>query len=271
MTNIDMFVMSMKADKRSQATIDTYVPTIKEMLEIVGKAEKDIKYLDLKMWQAQISNVSSATVSRKITTVRSYFNFLFDSELIDTNPALKLRAPHIVNQEKDYVPYDEATKMIECGKNPRDKAIIAMYLSTGLRVTELCSITLEQYLNNNINIKVKGNKFRKVYLNDDCKKYIDAYLSVRKSGCEYLFVSNQHTQMSRVALNRTVKVLAERANIDKNISNHTFRHSFCSDMCDKYGIAVAQKVIGHSSPNITARYCHNEQSQIESIMTGIKL
>jgi len=271
MTNLDMFIMNMKADKLSENTISVYIPVIKEMLLFVNKPENEIKYLDLKMWQSEISNASSATVARKITTVRSYFKFLKDAELIDTNPSLKLKSPHITNKERDFLPYEQAIKMLDNCNNSRERAMLAVYLSTGLRVAEICNIKFDQYMQKNIIIKTKGNKYRTIYLNEEAKKYIDEYLKDRKSDCEYLFVSNQHTQMNRASLNKTIKKIAKKSGISQNVSNHTFRHSFCTKMCDEYGIATAQKIIGHSSPNITARYCHDEQGKIENIMTGIKL
>lgn len=271
MTNLEKYIVSLKADKKSLNTIVAYSKDIQQMLDFVKKDESDIEYMDLVLWKESISELSSASVARKIVSVRHYLEFLVDIDIISKNPAKKLKAPKINNKEKDYITKEEVLTMIENGKNPRDKAIIATYLSTGLRVSELIGLNLSDLDSEKSIINTKGNKDRIIFINEDCKKLIDDYIKVRKDGCDNLFVSNQGTPMDRVCISRMLKVVAKRSGINKDISNHSLRHSFVSTIAEEHGVEVARVAVGHSSISTTQKYTHTRESVIRDVMLGFKL
>lgn len=269
MENMELFLKNLQGEGKSKNTIVNYQKDVRDMLSFVNKNEDIITVEDLVVWKASLDTYASASVYRKISAVKSYFGFLNGINRIKNNPAKNLKNVKVKNKEKPYIPMEEAVDLIKHGKNARDKAIVAMYLSTGLRVSELIRITLEQYKNDDIYIETKGGSFRRVYLNQSCREYVDKYLETRKNGAENLFVSNQGTPMRPECINRTLKNIAKRAGITKNISNHSLRYTFVSDVCDNYGIRVAQETIGHKSIKTTERYSKVKEEKIKDVMLSI--
>lgn len=248
-----------------------YGNDIRFMLEYVGKEECDITLPDLLAWKADMTanNLSTATIARRIGSVKRYFKFLVDMELVDTDPSKKLKAPKIVNKVEPTLTKDEVNMMLDCGKNPRDKAIMAMLASTGMRISELVNIKLDDFDGDDISILGKGNKRRMVHLNPKTMEYLHDYLEVRKDGVDNLFVSNQHTPMRPEAINDMLKCNAERAGVDKNVHNHSFRHMFATCMLDNsVPIEQIQLCMGHSDISVTTRYAkiRNERQVVRDVM-----
>ena len=232
-----------------------YGNDIRFMLEYVGKDEKDITLADLLAWKTDMVNngLSTATIAR----------------LIDSNPSRKLKAPKIVNKVEPTLTKDDVNMMLDCGKNPRDKAIMAMLASTGMRISELISIKLDDFDGDDISIVGKGNKRRLVHINEKTMRYLEDYLKVRKDGVDNLFVSNQHTPMRPEAINEMLKKSAERAGVDKNVHNHSFRHMFATCLLDNsVPIEQIQLCMGHSDISVTTRYARirNERNVIRNCM-----
>lgn len=266
MTNITRFLNGLKSEHTKVA----YENDLKQFFDFTGKNETEITYADIYDYKVSMSEYSSATTARKLTAIKSYFNFLSDMEFISTNPSTKIKIPKVKNHEKEYIPMDEAKKLLDVAKSPRDKAIIALYLSTGMRVNELVNLTVEQYEKDEIVFIAKGDKERKVYLNDKCRGYIDEYLKVRKdSGIDNLFVSNYGTPMRHDLIAKMLKKNAKKAGISEDITNHSLRHSYVSAIVNEYGINVAKDVICHSSVKVTERYAHNTKDKIREAMVSV--
>lgn len=271
MTNFEKYIINLKADKKSQHTITAYSKDIEQMLEYVNMSEAEIDLITLIGWKESMSNLSSATIARKITVIKNYLEFLVDIDVIVKNPAKKLKSPKINNKERDYITKEEVVMMIDRAKNPRDKAIAATYLSTGLRASELINLNLSDLDNDKLILKTKGDKDRILFLNEDCKDIISKYLTVRKDGISNLFVSNQGTPMKTEVMTKTLKKLARACGITKDISNHSLRHSFVSTIAEQYGVEVARVAVGHCSLTTTQKYCHTSESTIKSVMLGFTL
>ena len=272
---INEFSNYLRAKKSSENTIRAYGKDINQMLEVINKPVENITYTDLLNWQGSISNLSSASVARKITAIKQYFKFLCKTNVIPTNPSLDIESVKIHNKETYYIPYEEAVKIIDYGKNPRDKALFAMYITTGLRCSEILNLDLEQYNNDRIVVLTKGNKERIVYLSDACRKYVDDYIAYRatlkNNGCNKLFVSNQGNHMSANCVNDTLRCMAKRAGIEdyKKLHAHSLRHGFITEVADRYGVQVARDVVGHSSLAITNRYVHVKEDVIKNVMLSM--
>lgn len=257
----------------SEHTQKNYKNDITSMLEFVGKPQEEIRRIDLIQWKTTLQRYSTATQARKISAIKSYFDFLEENELVTVNPAAKLSRPRIQNKPQDFITKKEVLRMIEVSTNPREKAIIALYLSTGMRVQELIDIQLEDYENNpdQLVFKTKGGKYRKATLNKDCQKYINQYLKVRKDGVSNLFVNNQCHEMKPRDISNSIKKLAKRIGYEGKISNHTLRSTFITDIAMNHGIVVAQAMVQHSNINTTQRYVRGIESQAQEIMSTIDL
>ena len=272
MVNLKGFVNSLKAERLSEMTIKNYGYEVELMLRNIGKPANEIRYADIIDWLGGISDMSAATVNKRINAAKKFFTYLTNIGVISENPMDNITLVKSEQKEALYVPFDEAKILIKYGKNARDKAIIAVFLSTGLRFSEVANLTLDDYDSEKIMVKTKGNKLRAIWLNDTCRHYVDEYLKVRKNTeIKNLFVSNQGTPMKNASLNKTLKVIAERAGITNEIHIHSLRHSVTSELCHNYGINEASKIIGHSNIRTTARYCHDKDEDIKNAMLSITL
>lgn len=278
-----LYVKVMEAEKKSQNTIKAYTTYINGMLNYINKPEEDqITYADLIDWRANLdNNLSSSSIALRIAAVKSYFNFLYDNEIITKNPSIKLKAPKVQHTQKHYMDNTMIHNLISCAKTLRDKAIFALFCTTGLRVSELTNITLDQYKNmkgedgREIVIEGKGSKKRTIYVNDMAKEAIDNYLNSnprRNSDCDKLFVSFQGGIIHSNNLSHTIKTAAKKAGIPfwNELSNHCLRAAFAT-IASANGVPVPtiSAAMGHSNINTTMIYIKNSQEQINNTMKGM--
>jgi len=276
-----MYEVSMKADRKSQRTIEAYMDEIEKCLAFIGKPENEITYADLLNWKASIpASLKANSVNHKVYAVRSYFGFLEAEGIIDKNPTTRLKAVKVADvKEKHYMDEAMAKAMIEAARTKRDRAIILTYCATGLRVFELTAITREQYENmggednREIVIIGKGSKRRVIYINDQVKEAIDKYLADRYDDGEYLFSTARGKKIAPGAISDMLKRTAEEAGIDfyEDMSNHALRSCFASIASVKgVSIPVIEKALGHtSSLGVLGRYLKVNQEQVNELMRSM--
>lgn len=263
----------LKAMQKSDNTIKSYLTHINEMLSIVGKNENDITYVDLLNWQKNISNNSSATVNLKISAVQSYFKYLKKIRAIDENPASDLERVKTHSKGKVYISPDDMKLIINNMYTTQGKAIVALIASTGLRFQEMANITLDDYKNalatdRSIIIIGKGNKERKIYVNDSTRMYIDTYLSKEyknKRGTDKLFVSADESSLRRALIRAATKANLPYA---KDISPHWLRMFFATNSMEHgVDLATIRDALGHSNIAITSRYVKSCDKKIKDVMS----
>lgn len=270
------YINYLRSDKKSERTIQEYIKYVEKMLNYIGKNEKDITYTDMINWKASISHLSPSSICVQIAAIKNYFQFLKDTEEIKTNPAEKINRPIKKNKEKPYPEIDMIRSMVNNAKTIRDKAIIMLFVTTGIRVSELTSLTLEQYQNmkglenREITIIGKGDKERTIYINDETKEVIDLYLKTRpKSNCNKLFLSFQGGPIHSNNLSQTLKNIAKNAGFPfwKEISNHWLRAAFATIQSESgTPVATIQAAMGHSSLSTTSVYIKHNQKEINNAM-----
>lgn len=267
------YMIYMKAEKRSQNTIRAYVTDIDACLDFIGKPENEIAYSDLVEWKASmVDSLSSATVARKIASVKNYFKQLKKMDEIKTDPSVELESNKIHNKEKVPLTPNEVRAMIDCADKLRSKAIIFMLASTGMRISELINLTIEEYNKNPITIIGKGNKKRNVYLTLETRNVVNQYLETRPdSQYDNVFLSNGAHPMQANNISLMLKNTAHKAGIENwnEISNHWLRTS-AATMQSEAGqpIEVIQEMLGHSSITTTRRYVKVSHKHLENAMTA---
>lgn len=271
------YVMYLKGGKKSERTIDTYCTYIDRFLAFINKAETEANMEDLIVYEGSIANLSNATIALHINSIKSYYKFLKKIGEIEVNPFEDAETPKINNKQKYYMTSEDIRSLIDNAGSAKTKAIIATVASTGLRMSEMASITIEQYEDmkkyghRNITITGKGDKERTVYINDMAYEYIDAFLEKKgkdnKSGL--LFESNYGNALDDSNLNRAIKLAAKKAGLPywKEIGCHQLRAAFATVASEK-GIPVAtiSAALGHASIATTTRYIKNNQQNINNAM-----
>ena len=225
-------------------------------------------------------NVSTRTQSRTLSGVKSFFKFLLIDESLEKDPTSLIEYPKIGRKLPEVLTLDEIIRIInsvniENAEGQRNRAIIETLYSCGLRVSELINLKLTNLFFEDGYIKVqgKGNKERLVPINN---KAIDEIIKYRQkernflkkiaSGSEnILFLNRRGGKLSRVMIFTIIKRLAQKADIKKKISPHTFRHSFATHLIEGGAdLRAVQEMLGHESILTTEIYTHLDQEYLRS-------
>lgn len=276
---LKIFVETLEIEEKSSNTINAYTKAIKEMQEVINKKFEDIKFIDLNLVYIKSlkeKGNSSATINQKINAIKKFYGVLLDYEIVESNPASKLKLLKVDNEKsnEDTLTHEEIQAMMECAKNTRTYALIVALATTGARINELLDIKLEDYVNNSIVLQMKRGKKRELEFNEQAKEAIDKYLENRKDGSDFLFTSNTGERMSRQSVSEILKRISKKTGIEITIDKihpHNFRHFFGTQVAKKYGIETLRQVLKHSNITTSARYVQVENDIVKEASLSINL
>lgn len=276
------YITYLESQCRSPLTIANYTKYINMALDYIGKPENEITYMDLVAWKNTFANLKPNSQNIRIAAVKNYFGFLKKAGVIASNPTDELEKQKIRDCDVKQKPYIEAhylRDMVNHARTLRDKAIILLFATTGLRVSELTGITLEQYKNMSGNngrelaIVGKGNKTRRVYINDETKRAIDCYLTARpRSEYNNLFLSFQGGPIHSNNLSQTLKNVAKNAGYPQwqDICNHALRAAFATTKAEQgVPLTTIQSAMGHAKLDTTLIYIKRNQNVINDAMANM--
>lgn len=213
----------------------------------------------------QEKNYKNVSLHRKICSIRSFYKFLEKERIVQNNPAHAIESPKIPKSLPKTLTIEETKKIIKIPKLLRDRVILVLLYSSGLRVSELCNLKLDdiEFAEKVLRINAgKGNKDRIVPLNGGVaqlmKEYIDKSKILRsKHQSKTLFLNKYGTPLSVRTVQRIVKKTKEQANINKKVTPHVFRHAFATHLIEGGAdIRVIQELLGHASLQTTQIYTH---------------
>lgn len=269
------YVNYLRGNKRSENTINAYVTYIEQCLNSIGKPIESVTIFDLEDWKVGMSNLSSASLAKKISAVRCFFKYLADRDMITKDPAKNLIGVKVKNKIKVVPDGHEIRAMLEVAGNRRNKAIIMTLATTGMRISELESITLEQYksrIDDAIVITGKGDKQRVIQFAPETIKMIDEYLVCRVDGCDRLFTSNLGNPIGHQCTSDMLKRTAKRAGIEnwQDISNHYMRAAFATIKSEAgVPVEVIKDMMGHSDITVTSRYIKRTEQRAKASMAVV--
>ena len=214
--------------------------------------------------------------ARALSGIKSFFNYLLLEEMVESSPAEHIEAPKASRQLPDTLSTEEIDRLISSidastAKGLRDRAILELLYSCGLRVSELCDLKLSDLFFGEGYIRVigKGDKQRLVPVSGLARDRIQLYKEQRKAhGSEdTLFLNNRGSRLTRVMIFTIIKQATLRAGIDKKISPHTFRHSFATHLlAGGANIRQVQELLGHENILTTEIYTHLDDSHLRQTM-----
>ena len=215
--------------------------------------------------------------ARALSGIKSFFNYLLLEEIIDSSPAELIEAPKSSRPLPDTLSTEEIDRLIgsiedSTTKGLRDRAILEVLYSCGLRVSELCDLKLGDLFFGEGYIRVigKGDKQRLVPMSSIARSRIQLYMDVRSKERrteEILFLNNRGKKLTRVMIFTIIKQAAQRAGIDKKISPHTFRHSFATHLLEGgANIRQVQELLGHENILTTEIYTHLDDSHLRKTL-----
>ncbi len=229
-------------------------------------------------WLHEIG-MSARTQSRVISGLRAFFDFLELEQIVKSNPLELIEAPKIGMRLPDTLSYPEIESIIEAvdlskTEGHRDKAILEVLYSCGLRVSELIALRISYLfpLEGFVRVIGKGNKERLIPIGKSALDAIEHYRqslrnhqSVQDGSEDYLFLNQRGRYLSRMSVFNMVKKYTSTAGIRKSVSPHTFRHSFASHLVEGGAdLRAVQEMLGHESITTTEIYTHLDKSFIRN-------
>ena len=268
----------------SKNTLDAYRRDLQKLL--VFYADNHIDYrtvtleqLDQFAGQLREEGIQARSVARILSGVRSFYRFLTLEKEVEQDPTELLESPQIGKHLPEVLSVEEIDSIISVidvskPEGIRDRAIIEVLYGCGLRISELCNLRISQlYLEDKyIRVKGKGSKERLVPIEGVAIDRVREWL-VTRMGCkvkpseeDYVFVSlTRGSRLSRISLFIYIKDYAERAGIKKNISPHTFRHSFATHLLEGgANLRAIQMMLGHEDISTTEIYMHIDKSKLRT-------
>lgn len=273
-TLLKNFLHYLHAEKNaSPHTIKNYTVDLKEFLSHLRETSvQEITYLDIRSFLAWLKshNFSKSSIARKLASIRSFFKYLARENIIETNPAAGIQTPKRDKKLPNFLSSEEVTSLLEApNKNTwdekRDKAILEMLYSSGLRVSELVGLNYEDvdYFSGLVRVRGKGKRERIVPIGQVALEAVQQYLEFRPSRLKDisskrpLFLNRSGGRLTDRSVRRIILKYVRRRGIKKDVSPHTLRHSFATHMLDRGAdLRSVQELLGHRNLSTTQIYTH---------------
>ena len=233
---------------------------------------KNTKYQDITNYNKYLKeelNLSSSSLSRHLSTLRSFYNYLLSEGIIDSNPFKLVSSPKKVQKLPNYMKYNEFEEMVNvCENNPlgiRNKCLLEVLLATGARISEIINIKLNDMDLSNQEIKVlgKGNKERIVFINEHAVDSINDYLNNSRNillgnkQSDKLFINHIGGDLTDRGVRTILDNIIKQSSLNIKVTPHMFRHTFATMLlnegCD---LKSVQELLGHVNMSTTQIYTH---------------
>lgn len=272
----------------SDNSTEAYIHDIEKLTDYLlahqlQKPIADITLQDLQQFLQWIAGLgmTASSQARIISGIRAFFKYCITEDIVQTDPTVLLATPKLKRALPDVLSYEEIEKIlaqIDLSKpdGERNKAILEIMYSCGLRVSEVINLKLSQlYLDVDfIRVTGKGNKERLVPIGSSAKKQVSTYINLvrphtpNKPGYDdIVFLNKRGTGLSRVMVFMIIKQLVAMAGIKKNVSPHTLRHSFATHLVEGgANLRAVQEMLGHESITTTEIYTHLDRDFLKKTL-----
>ena len=221
-------------------------------------------------------NKDSRTIARNITSLNNFFKYLMIEKIIEVNPCEFIDRPKLSKKLPNVLSVEEVDKLLDIKLNTRfdyrNKAMLELLYSSGLRISELVNLTTRDidFTNSIVRCFGKGNKERIVPISEYSLYYIKLYYDMRDTFFkgkinDYLFLNNHGKKLTRQGFNKILNKILEEKNIKKEVTPHTLRHSFATHMLNGGAdLRSIQILLGHSDISTTKIYTHISREKIKN-------
>lgn len=222
---------------------------------------------------------SNKTISRHLSSLRSFFKYLLKEKVITTNPCLLVASPKKEQRLPNFISEIDLEKLysvpnLEEPLGIRDELILRMFYATGIRLTELANIKLSDidFYNRRIKILGKGNKERYVLYGNNCHKSLERYLKdgrgkLLKGESEYLFLNSKGENLTGGGIEYIINKIVKISGVTNNhITPHVFRHTFATSMLNEGSdLVTVKELLGHSDLSTTSIYTHVSNEHLRNV------
>ncbi len=268
----------------SKNSIEAYLRDIKKFTEYMSLHQIQGNPAEIKTAQfAEFLNylnelgVAAASQARILSGLKGFYKYLISENIIQNDPSSLIETPRLSKKLPDILSFEEIEKILEnidlsTQEGARNRSMIEVLYSSGLRVSELVELKLSNlYLDIGfIKVVGKGNKERFVPIGKDAIHYLNIYtgeirknIKIQPKNEDYIFLNRRGTKLSRIMIFMIIKEYAVKAGIQKNISPHTFRHSFATHLIEGGAdLRAVQEMLGHESITTTEIYTHLDKEYL---------
>jgi len=262
----------------SKLTILNYKDDLEFFKDYIDKQKisfLDIDYAFIRKFYNYLDDkkYSKNTISRRISSIRSFYKYLARNNYIKFNPFSLTQGPKKDKLLPKFLYYNELEELFNaCDLNEffgvRDRLLLEMLYATGMRVGELEKIKTKDInlYDNSIKVLGKGNKERIVYFGEYAREILDMYLKLRDDDCEYLFINNKKTRLTARGVRYILDKIVKKASLNTKVSPHMLRHSFATHLlnegCDLLSV---QELLGHESLRATQVYTHVTNDRLKDV------
>ena len=262
----------------SENSVDAYLRDVRKLVEFLQLTENEkgplaLGRIELEAFIKYIYDLGlgDRTQARMLSGIRAFYRYLLVENLLDEDPTELFEGPKLKRKIPDVLSYDEIMLMLEgidlsTVQGHRNRAMLETLYACGLRVSELIELKLSNFFSEEEYIKVvgKGNKERIVPMGRSAIKqntyYLENYrnqLPIKSGYEDHYYLNRRGRSLSRVMVFMLIKTLADRVGIQKNVSPHTFRHSFATHLVEGGAdLRAVQDMLGHRSITTTEIYTH---------------
>ena len=264
----------------SEHTIISYKTDLEEFNEYLGN--KNIKDTDYKFIRDYLTYMfdkkyEKKTISRHISTLRSFYKYLLEEKIIKKNPMTLISNPKLDKKLPNFLDYDELEILLNIPDRSttlglRDALILELLYSTGIRVSELINIKLKDINRSDKKILImgKGSKERYVLYGEVLDNLLDVYLSNSRSklnkNSDYLILNKDGNQITDRGIRLIISKILKKGEIDYHVSPHTLRHTFATHMLENGAdLKSVQELLGHENLSTTQVYTHVTNERLRSV------
>ena len=280
MNYVNDFIKYIEVEKNySDHTIISYREDLVEFFKYLDG--KDVKKTDYKFIRTYLAYMFSKkyekkTISRHISTLRSFYKYLYEEKIIDRNPMVLISNPKLDKKLPNFLYYDELEILLNIPDRStilglRNAVILEVLYSTGIRVSELINIRLKDinFKDKKILILGKGNKERYVLYGEVLKNLLDEYLVKREklsNNSDYLILNKNGTQITDRGIRSIISSILKQGELDFHVSPHTLRHTFATHMLENGAdLKSVQELLGHENLSTTQVYTHVTNERLRSV------
>ncbi len=278
---IEKFSKYLTVEKNySEHTLRSYRSDLKELADFLkNKDPKNINHLDLRRFLAELRRKtrSKRTIVRKLGAIRSFFRFLSREKHIKTNPADSVFTPKMDKKLPEFLDLENTLKLVTAPPldnilGLRDRALLEVLYSTGIRVSELVGLNEENVdlIGGMVKVRGKGKKERIALLGSEGQRAIRNYVKEKHSRIPgvsgALFINKRGTRLSDRSVRRIIGKYVRQCSIEQKISPHSIRHSFATHLLDNGAdLRSVQELLGHKNLSTTQIYTHLGSQRIREI------
>lgn len=258
-------------------TYKSYQNDLKKLYCFCQKPIAKVTSSDILKYIKSDSKLNPSSIAHFITVIKNFYGFLLTEKIISKNPTENIKSPKLPKKLPLYLTEGEVDLLLDINLNSaldyRNKAMLELLYATGIRVSELVNLTLNNLNleNDYIRIMGKGSKERIVPIGDIAIKFLHLYLDeyrlelLKNNTSNYLFINNMQKKISRQGFYKIIKKQCLFKKIDKNISPHILRHSFATHLlANGADLRVIQELLGHEDITTTQIYAHLVNDKIKT-------